>query len=192
MKLKSMAWVLAALMCGAAIAGEVWKPRGKGRGIDLETSVPTRFADWTEVKDQNVRLIDPRTKKLLTDIYDQLLERSYVNRDGYRIMLSMAYGSSDQRGGLQAHRPEVCYPSQGFKLESVEDVASATAFGDVAVSRLTTSMGARQEPVTYWYHVSRSAKARATTWVARRRSSSSMCSSARLALLSSTVRGPQP
>ncbi len=40
--------------------------------------------------------------------------------------------------------------------------------------------------------LSRSANARATTFVARRRSSSSMCSSARLALLSSTVRGPQP
>ena len=40
--------------------------------------------------------------------------------------------------------------------------------------------------------LNRSANARATTFVARRRSSSSMCSSARLALLSSTVRGPQP
>ena len=39
---------------------------------------------------------------------------------------------------------------------------------------------------------SRSRSTRATTFVARRRSSSSTCSSARLALLSSTVRGPAP
>lgn len=39
---------------------------------------------------------------------------------------------------------------------------------------------------------SRSNKLRATTCVARLRSSSSRCSSARLALLSSTVRGPAP
>ena len=39
---------------------------------------------------------------------------------------------------------------------------------------------------------SRSASVRATTFVARRRSSSTMCSSARLAFDSSTVRGPAP
>ena len=39
---------------------------------------------------------------------------------------------------------------------------------------------------------SRSSSVRATTLVARRRSSSTRCSSARLALLSSTVRGPAP
>jgi hypothetical protein len=41
-------------------------------------------------------------------------------------------------------------------------------------------------------HPHKSTNTRATTFVARRRSSSSMCSSARLAWLSSTVRGPQP
>ena len=40
--------------------------------------------------------------------------------------------------------------------------------------------------------VSRSSSVRATTFVARRRSLSTMCSSARLALDSSTVRGPAP
>jgi len=41
-------------------------------------------------------------------------------------------------------------------------------------------------------HPNKSANARATTLVARRKSSSAMFSSARLALLSDTVRGPQP
>ena len=39
----------------------------------------------------------------------------------------MAYGD-DQRGGLQAHRPEVCYPAQGFKLGKVEDGTLANVF----------------------------------------------------------------
>ena len=67
-------------------------------------------------------------------------------------MLSMAYGD-DQRGGLQAHRPEVCYPAQGFKLGKVEDGALPTPFGTIDVRRLTTSLGARNEPVTYWLTV---------------------------------------
>ena len=64
-------------------------------------------------------------------------------------MLSMACGS-DQRGALQAHRPDVCYPAQGFKLEAREEGTLSTSFGSVPVVRLTTSMGARHEPVTYW------------------------------------------
>ena len=50
-------------------------------------------------------------------------------------MLSMAYGD-DQRGGLQAHRPEVCYPAQGFKLGKVEDGSLSTSFGNIEVRRL--------------------------------------------------------
>ena len=67
-------------------------------------------------------------------------------------MLSMAYGD-DQRGGLQAHRPEVCYPAQGFKLGTVEDGVLATSFGNIEVRRLRTSLGARSEPITYWLTV---------------------------------------
>lgn len=61
----------------------------------------------------------------------------------------MACGT-DQRGALQAHRPDVCYSAQGFKVEAKEDGTLSTSFGDVPVRRLTTSMGSRHEPVTYW------------------------------------------
>jgi EpsI family protein len=67
-------------------------------------------------------------------------------------MLSLAYGD-DQRGGLQAHRPEVCYPAQGFKLGKVEDGPLPTTFGTIDVRRMTTSLGPREEPVTYWLTV---------------------------------------
>ena len=63
-------------------------------------------------------------------------------------MLSLAYGS-DQRGERQLHLPEICYPAQGFKVETLSDGTLATSFGDINVRRFTTS-GARQEPVTYW------------------------------------------
>jgi len=67
-------------------------------------------------------------------------------------MLSIAYGA-DQRGGLQAHRPEVCYPGQGFNIAKIEDGSLGTSFGDIEVRRLLTSQGARNEPVTYWLTV---------------------------------------
>ena len=156
MKTNHIALTLAALMCGAAVAGIAVRPSSKaaekGKTISLEVMVPKRFADWTELPEQGVQVVNPQTKELLDKLYSQILTRSYVDKQGYRIMLSMAYGD-DQRGGLQAHRPEVCYPAQGFKLGKVEDGQLATSYGNIDVRRLSTNFGARNEPVTYWLTV---------------------------------------
>lgn len=156
MKANSVALTLAALMCTASIGGIAVRPNLKatetGRSVSLEAIVPKAFGDWIELPEQNAQVVNPQTRELLDKLYSQILTRSYVNKDGYRIMLSMAYGD-DQRGGLQAHRPEICYPAQGFKLGKVEDGALATSFGNIEVRRLSTSLGARNEPVTYWLTV---------------------------------------
>ncbi len=156
MQLKSTAWILAGLMCGAAIAGVVGRPnttaRQLGDAINLETAVPKQFGEWVELPDRGGQVVNPQTRELLDKIYSQILTRTYVSKSGYQIMLSLAYGD-DQRGGLQAHRPEVCYPAQGFKLGKVEDGALPTQYGTIEVRRLTTSLGARNEPVTYWLTV---------------------------------------
>ena len=114
--------------------------------------MPKEFGDWRMLPDESGLIINPETKQLLDKLYSQILSRTYVNKEGYRIMLSMAYGD-DQRGGLQAHRPEVCYPAQGFKVSDIRDGALPTAFGDIEVRRMTSQMGARNEPVTYWLTV---------------------------------------
>jgi EpsI family protein len=156
MKANSIALTLAALMCTASIAGIAARPgqkaAEKGTALSLEAIVPKGFGDWTELPEQSAQVVNPQTKELLDKLYSQLLTRTYVNSQGYRIMLSMAYGD-DQRGGLQAHRPEVCYPAQGFKLGKVEDGQLATPYGKIEVRRLSTTFGARNEPVTYWLTV---------------------------------------
>ncbi len=156
MKPNTTALTLAALMCCASVLGFAARPSTKaterGAAPSLEAVVPKGFGDWQELPDQGVQVVNPQTQELLDKLYSQLLSRTYVNKDGYRIMLSLAYGD-DQRGGLQAHRPEVCYPAQGFKLGKVEDGALPTAFGSIEVRRLTTALGSRNEPVTYWLTV---------------------------------------
>ncbi|MEO5881981.1 MAG: exosortase-associated protein EpsI, B-type [Caldimonas sp.] len=152
MKLGVTAFALAALMCGASVASigirqSASRP-AHGLGIQLETDVPRTFGDWS-MAIQPAQVVNPQTQALLDSIYSQVLTRTYVHKDGYRIMLSMAFGD-DQRGGLQAHRPEVCYPAQGFKVSSLVEGALNTNFGPIEVRRLTTNLGARKEPVTYW------------------------------------------
>ena len=148
--------VLASVMALVAVLGVVARPAAKEHGsaprFVLEDTVPKQFGDWRELPGQNVLVVNPQTKALLDKLYSQVLTRTYVNSSGYKIMLSMAYGD-DQRGDLQAHKPEVCYPAQGFTLHSNEPAHLATRFGAIETRRLSTSLGARHEPVTYWFTV---------------------------------------
>jgi EpsI family protein len=150
------ALAVAAVMCLTSVAAVVARPSATARGaqpaVSLEAIVPKNFGDWTLLPEQGSQVVNPLVKEELDRIYSQILSRTYVDKQGYRIMLSLAYGD-DQRGGLQAHRPEVCYPGQGFRLAAIEDGALATDFGAIEVRRMQTSLGARKEPVTYWLTV---------------------------------------
>ena len=119
-------------MAFAAMAGIVVRPSVKatsgGANFLLEDVVPKQFGDWRELPQLGAYVVNPQTKELLDKLYSQILTRTYVNSSGYRIMLSLAYGD-DQRGGLQAHKPEVCYPAQGFALHSNQEAQVATPFG---------------------------------------------------------------
>lgn len=149
-----IAFVIAALMFAASAGAIVARPDTKaadlGPAFSLESIVPKHFGDWHEDPRQVVQVVNPQTQELLNKLYSQILTRTYVNAEGYRIMLSLAYGT-DQRGSLQAHKPEVCYPAQGFTVHSSEASPIATPFGAIPAQRLFTSLGPRQEPVTYWF-----------------------------------------
>lgn len=86
-------------------------------------------------------------------MYDQVLERTYVHPNGQRVMLSVAYGRQ-QSVGLQMHRPEVCYRAGGFRVSDVTPgslrLPGPAATVDIPVVRLVASLPERPEPVTYW------------------------------------------
>lgn len=150
---------LAALMCLTSVGAVALRPGNKAAvrsPIDLASIVPNQFGNWREEPLPAAQVVNPETKQLLDRLYSQILNRTYVSADGYRIMLSIAYGS-DQRDEFQAHKPEVCYPAQGFTLQSKQPGTLATGFGEISVTRLQTRMGERWEPVTYWFTVGDSA-----------------------------------
>lgn len=119
-------------------------------GFKLEQVFPERFGDW--VVDPNVPVVvpPPDQQALLNKIYNQTLARTYVNRRGQRVMLSVAYGG-DQSDGLTVHIPDICYPAQGFKVVETQDGRLSVAPGFVIpVRHLLTTLGQRVEAVTYW------------------------------------------
>lgn len=117
--------------------------------IDLKAMVPASFGDWRLVERTGAYIVDPQTQQTLDKIYSETLSRSYVNSKGYQIMLSIAYGKN-QSDALQLHKPEVCYPAQGFQLSDKRAASLALGAQTIPSTRLMTRLNLRQEPVTYW------------------------------------------
>ena len=120
--------------------------------FNLDTMIPPAFADWTVDASIVPLKADPERQSVLERIYDQTLSRTYVNKQGQRVMLSIAYGG-DQSRALQLHLPEVCYVAQGFDMLKTGDGTLATRFGAVPVKRLVARQNTRNEPITYWVTV---------------------------------------
>jgi EpsI family protein len=144
--------LLAAMVAASGLALGL-KPTVKvadaGPKINLESMVPHRFGEWQQARFGSTQIVDPQQQATIDKIYNQTLSRSYVNSRGYVIMLSLAYGS-DQSDSLQLHRPEVCYPAQGFQLLDKRSGILEFPSSKVPAMRLRTVLGPRQEPVTYW------------------------------------------
>ncbi|WP_119155430.1 exosortase-associated protein EpsI, B-type [Caldimonas tepidiphila] len=145
--------LLMALMLAAAGMAVLAKPTQRlaesGPRVELETLFPKQFGSWRIDESVPVVLPPPDQQAVLDKIYNQVLARTYVDGEGQRVMLSVAYGG-DQSDSMQVHRPEVCYPAQGFQVMSTRADALEIAGRNVAVTRLVTRMGGRVEPLTYW------------------------------------------
>lgn len=152
--LNRRAALAAGLMAVGSAAGYVLTPRtplSQVHGeLPLESVVPKAFGDWKIDPYAFGGVVNPQQEQLLRQLYSQILSRTYVNRRGERVMLSIAYGN-DQRDGMQMHYPEICYPAQGFQVRGNQAVELEVAGQRVPARRLLTVLGnQRFEPITYW------------------------------------------
>ena len=154
--LRWRALLVALLMLASAAAAVVGRPTmhmADQVGMpNLETMFPKSFGTWRLDTSMPVILPSPDVQALLDKIYNQVLSRTYINAEGQRIMLSVAYGG-DQSDGTSAHRPEVCYPAQGFAITSNRLTALPIGQGQLPVRQLMSKLGPRNEPITYWVMV---------------------------------------
>ena len=145
--------ILGAAMAGTSALTVALTPKARTlqahEQFSLEQMIPARFGDW-QIDPSVVPLTpDPEQQSVLEKIYDQTLSRTYVNREGQRVMLSIAYGG-DQSKALQLHLPEVCYVAQGFQMVKDQEGELPTGFGELPVKRLVARLHERNEPITYW------------------------------------------
>src|SRR5687767_10911214 len=107
----------------AAAAAPALKPSPVHPGaaaFDLALVIPRSFGNW--IIDPSIVPITPApdVQAKLDRIYDQIVSRTYVNDQGERVMLVVAYGG-EQSDALKAHRQEVCYAAQGFGIRNVSN-----------------------------------------------------------------------
>ncbi|MYM88089.1 EpsI family protein [Rugamonas sp. FT82W] len=146
-------WVLCAAMAATAWTAQAVRPTLRladlHEKIVLADAIPTHFGQWTEDVNQVSAVINPQVDAEIKRIYAQTLSRTYVNADGERIMLAVAYGT-DQRDNLAVHYPEGCYGAQGFNVSPVSFEQLNLAAGAIPATRLVASLNNRVEPITYW------------------------------------------
>ena len=117
--------------------------------VSLEALIPTEFGQWHIEPNTVQQVINPSVAAHIANFYSDTLSRTYISKDGDRIMLSLAYGA-DQSRAMQVHKPEVCYEAQGFKMTDSHKDAISANHRRIPVMRLVAKNGPRNEPITYW------------------------------------------
>lgn len=148
---------LLALMLAASGMAMALRPKhltaDQAPQISYEQIIPKSFGDWIAEENKNTLVVNPQQEEQLNSLYSEIVTRTYTNRlTGKKVMLSIAYGA-DQTRNNQVHKPEVCYPAQGFQLLRTHKDQTHTDSGDIPVMRVLTRLGPRIEPVTYWIRV---------------------------------------
>jgi len=120
-----------------------------GNASSLEEIMPSEFDGWKLEKQPGSIIQSPEVTARLKKVYDETVARTYINQQGERIMLAIAYGR-DQRGDGRTHYPEVCYPAQGFQVGQTTSSILALSDRSQPLNRLVASQRSRIEPITYW------------------------------------------
>lgn len=152
-----------AAILAAAIMANVLAPRElmarTSAAPSLESVIPRQFGIWQVIPEISpVRPVDPESyiqpDPLAGKVYSQEVGRGYSDGQGHVIMLMVAYGPV-QNYRLKAHRPEICYTANGFRISDKTDAAISYRDGapPIKLTRLVAERESRFEPVTYWMRV---------------------------------------
>lgn len=116
----------------------------------LEKAIPERIGAYRVQSTEG--LILPPEDELSKKLYDKVLTRIYVAPGLPPIMALFAYGST-QNLTLQLHRPDECYPMQGFALTPLAPTPIRMAGRTIPANFTTASRPERTEQVLFWSRV---------------------------------------
>jgi EpsI family protein len=148
LRVLGLVMVLAALAAWAITPTKQWSAHSAR--VKYDTLFPPSFGGWQVAAEQVTSVVNPQQQETLDAIYDEIVTRVYLDRaSGRRVMVSLAYGSNQSRA-TQIHKPEVCYPAQGFELLAMRKDLLPLEPQALPVMRVVARLGNRVEPLTYW------------------------------------------
>lgn len=124
----------------------------------LEDVVPRQLGAWEDSPDPYAQVsVNTFTKTISDAIYDQVLMRTYQDKSGNQIMLALAYAAA-QHQDVKVHRPEVCYPSQGYQILAIHDhIFNISGYQfPINGKQLIFKNNDRIEAVSYWIRLGNS------------------------------------
>jgi EpsI family protein len=164
MKVNRIQIILASIVIlGSAVLAEVLVPRElmarSSASPSLESVIPRQFGTWTLVPQISpVAPPDPeeyvQPDPLSAKVYSQEVGRGYTDGHGNIVMLLIAYGPV-QNYRLKAHRPEICYTANGFRISDKTETTLNYRDGTppIKMMRLIAERESRFEPISYWMRV---------------------------------------
>lgn len=147
----------------AAILSQVMVPKRlmarTAASPSLEEIIPRQFGTWRFVPEISpIKPIDTdayfQPDERAAKVYSQEAARGYSDGQGNIVMLLVAYGPV-QNYRLKAHRPEICYTANGFRVSGKTETTLQVGPGEspISVARLIAERESRVEPITYWMRV---------------------------------------
>ena len=151
MRLQAILALLCALAAAAAYHFTPHHMLADLQPVKLDTMVPEQFGEWRMVPASGEIISSPEQDEFIKSIYSEVLTRTYMDNAGHHIMLSIAYKrDQSDNSGTQSHKPEICYPAQGFSIRKSSQGILNTDFGNISVRQLVTEHIDRVEPLSYW------------------------------------------
>lgn len=131
-----------------------------GKVPTLEDTLPRTIGEWRALHDPRVQVsVATADTTDITQPYDQTVLRSYVNPQGNVIQMAVAWGKR-QRQEVKIHRPELCYPAQGFEVLSLKKamipMPQLAAHQLEGKRMVTRDRNGQTEVVSYWIRIGHS------------------------------------
>ncbi len=154
------------LMLG--LAGLTWLREPKEATAPLPRDAINNLAPKTIGKwsfSNKSGLVLPTEDKLSDSLYSHVVTRVYTSATHLPVMLLIAY-SNTQNGMLQLHRPELCYPANGYQISQPVIDSLSTGFSlQLPVRRFSALGFQRSEQVLYWTRIG---EEHPTSWAEQR------------------------
>lgn len=124
---------------------------------DFKEIVPNSFGDWEMVENNyepiSVVIEDERERD---QPYDAVLMETFQSTSGNTVMVAIAYGANQQQE-IKIHRPELCYPAQGFKVEELNELEYEVRLSDdlyrFNLVKMVSQSKHRRELTLYWIRI---------------------------------------